>query len=51
VAGDAAIREEIRRVGEDGVEAALGIFGRDGVQEFEGIAVIEAEEGGIGGEN
>ena len=32
VTGDAAIREEIRRVGEDGVEPALRIFGGDGVQ-------------------
>ncbi len=49
VTGDAAVGQEIRRVGKDGVEPAFGILGRDGVEEFEGIAVVEAEEGGIGG--
>ena len=51
VAGDAAVGQEIRRVGKDGVEPALGIFGRDGVEEFEAVAVIEADERGFGGED
>jgi len=49
VAGDTAIgpafaqklrpgRQEIRRVGKDGVEPAVGIFGRDGVEQFEAVA-------------
>jgi hypothetical protein len=51
VTGDAAIREEIGRVGEDGVEPAFGISGGDGVQEFQGIAVIKSDERVVGGEN
>jgi hypothetical protein len=31
-------------VGKDGVEAAFGIFGGNGVEEFETIAVVEAHE-------
>jgi hypothetical protein len=37
------VGQEIRRVGKDGVEPAIGIFGVDGVQQFEGIAVIEPD--------
>jgi len=51
VAGDAAVGEEIGRVGKDGVESALRIFGRDGVKERETIGVVEAEEGRVVGEN
>jgi len=62
VTGDAAVgpasapklrpgRQEIGRVGEDGIEPAFGIFGDDGVEEFQGIAVVKADEGGVGGEN
>ena len=62
VAGDAAVgpafaqklrpgRQEIRRVGKDGVEPAVGIFGRDGVEEFQTIAAIKTDERGVGGEN
>jgi hypothetical protein len=47
--GDAAVREEVRRVGKDGVEPAFGIFGGDGVEQFEGVAVIEPDAArGIG---
>ena len=48
VAGDTAVREEIRRVGKDSVESAVRIFGRDGVEQFEAVAVVEADEGGVG---
>ena len=48
---DAAVREEIRRVGKDGVEPAVGIFGRDGVEQFEGITVVQADERSVGGED
>jgi hypothetical protein len=51
VTGDAAIREEIRRVGEDGVESAVGIFGGDGVEQFEAVAMVQTEEGVVGGED
>jgi len=50
VAGDAAVGEEVRRVGEDEVD---GIF-RDGGEDFEAVALVEAEvvfgvvEGGSG---
>ena len=37
-----------RRVGKDGVEPAVGIFGGE---EFERVAVIQADEWGVGGEN
>ena len=54
VAGDTAIgpafaqklrpgRQEIRRVGKDGVEPAVGIFGRDGVEQFEAVAAIKPD--------
>ena len=49
VTGDAAVGQEIRRVGKDGVEAAFGIFGGDGVKEFQGVAVIKADERVVGG--
>ena len=45
VAGDAAVGEEVWRVGEDAVEAAFGVFGGDGVEEFEAVALVEADEG------
>ena len=48
VAGDAAVGEEIGRVGKDAIEPAFGIFGGDGVKEFEAVAVIEANERRIG---
>jgi hypothetical protein len=41
VAVDAAFEREIRRVGKNAVEAALGVFGGDGVEEFEAVAVVE----------
>lgn len=41
VAGDAAVGEEVGRVGKDAVEAALGIFGGNGIEEFEAVAVVE----------
>jgi len=44
VTGDAAVGKEIGRVGEDGVETALRIFGGDGVQELEAIGMVEADE-------
>jgi len=40
-----------RRVGKDGVESAVGIFGGDGVEEFEGISAIKTDEGVVGGED
>ena len=49
MAGDAAVGEEIGRVGEDAVETAFGIFGMDGVEEFEGVAVVEADERSVRG--
>jgi hypothetical protein len=48
VTGDAAVGEKIRWVGKDAVEAAIGIFGGNGVEEFEAVAVIKAEEGRVG---
>jgi hypothetical protein len=51
VATDAAVGKKIRRVGKDGVEPAFGIFGGNGVEEFEGIAVIETDKGMVGLEN
>jgi len=36
-------RQEIRRVGKDGVEPAVGIFGGDGVEQFEAVAVVEPD--------
>src|SRR5208282_2271742 len=49
VAGDAAVGEEIGRVGEDAVEAAFGIFGGDGVEQLEAVAVVKPEAaGGVG---
>jgi len=39
VAGDAAVGEEVGRVGEDEVD---GGFGEEG-EEFEGVAVVEAD--------
>ena len=51
VTGDAAIREEIRRVSKDGVEPALGIFGGDGVEQFEAVAVVQTDERIVGGED
>ena len=44
-------RQEIRWVGEDGVEPAFGIFGGNGVQQIKAIAVVEPDERGIGLEN
>ena len=43
VTGDAAVGEKVRRVGEDGVEAAFGIFGGDGVQEFQTVSMIKPD--------
>ena len=43
VTGDAAVGEEIRRVGEDGVEAAFGIFGGDGVEQFQTVSMIKPD--------
>ena len=51
VTGDAAVGEKIRRVGEDGVEPAFGIFGGDGVQKLQTVAVIKTDEGVVGGKN
>ena len=51
VAGDAAVGEEIGRVGKDGIEPAFRIFGGDGVQEFQRVAVIETDEWGVVGED
>ena len=39
VAGDAAVGEEVRRVGEDQVDGIVGDF----FEEFEAIAVVEAD--------
>src|ERR1700740_580008 len=39
VAGDAAVGEEVGRVGEDEVD---GIFG-DGVEDFEAVALVDAD--------
>ena len=39
MAGDAAVGEEVRRVGEDEVDGVVGNF----FEEFEAIAVIEAD--------
>ena len=39
VAGDAAVGEEVRRVGEDEVEGFVG----DVLEDFEAIAVVETE--------
>ena len=51
VAGDAAVGEEIGRArAKMAAEAAIGMFGGDGIEEFKGVAVVKADEGGIGGE-
>ena len=50
VAGDAAVGKKIRGIGENGVESALRVFGGDGVEEPETIAVIETEEWAVAGE-
>ena len=39
VAGDAAVGEEVRRVGEDEVDGGFGNF----FEEFEAVAVVEAD--------
>jgi hypothetical protein len=39
VAGDAAVREEIGRVGEDEVDGGFGDFFKD----FEAVALVDAE--------
>ena len=41
VTGDAAVREKVWRVGKDGVEPALGIFGGDGVQQIQTVSMIQ----------
>ena len=47
---DAAVGKKIRRVGKDGVEAAgVAVFGVNGVEQFEAVAVIQSEEGYVGG--
>ena len=62
VAGDAAIRpafapklwrgrQEIWRVGKDGVEPAVGIFGGDGVEQFEAVRMVQTNERRVGGED
>ena len=52
MAGDAAVREEVRRVGEDAIEATgVAVAGVDGVEEFEAVAVVEADEGRVRGVN
>ena len=51
VAGDATVGEEIWRVGEDAVEAALGIFCGDGVEQFKAVAVIKPKATGRVGED
>ncbi len=48
VATDAAVGEEIGRVGKDGVEpSGVAVFGVDGVEEFEAVAVVEPQ-GAVG---
>jgi len=47
VAGDAAVGEEVGRVGEDGVEAAGGEAGVEGVEDFEAVALVEPDAGGV----
>lgn len=47
VAGDAAVRKEVRRVGENHVEAAVGVLGGDGVEDFEAVALIEPDAAGV----
>jgi hypothetical protein len=50
VAGDAAVGEEVRGVGEDEVDGGFG----DGLEDFEAVALVDAEvvffvvEGGSG---
>lgn len=51
VAGDAAVGEEIRRVGKYGVKPAFRIFGGNGVQEREAIRVVQAHERRIVGKD
>lgn len=43
VASDAAVGEEVRRVGEDGVEAAVGMACGDGIEEGEAVALVEED--------
>ena len=41
---DAAVGKKVGRVGKDGVEASgVAILGIDGVEEFEGVAVVKPE--------
>ena len=52
MAGDAAVGEEIGRVGKDGVEASgISMPGINGVEEFQTISVIQADEGRVGAED
>jgi hypothetical protein len=47
VAGDAAVGEEVRRVGEDAVETAIGMARGDGVENGEAVAVVEPNAAGV----
>jgi len=47
VATDAAVGEEIGRVGKDAIEAAFGVFSGNGIEEFEAVAVIEPDAVGL----
>ena len=43
VTGDAAVGEEVGRVGEDHVKTAVGVFGGDGIHHFEAVALVEED--------
>jgi hypothetical protein len=51
VTGDAAVGQEIRRVGNDSVEPAFRIFAGNGVEQFEAVAMVKPDKGCVGGEN
>ena len=45
--GDTPIRQKVRRIGEHDVEAAVGMFGGDGVEDFETVALVEEDAVGV----
>lgn len=47
VTGDAAVGEEVGRVGEDHVETAVGVLGGDGVHNLEAVALVEEDAVGV----
>jgi hypothetical protein len=52
VTGDTTVREKVRRVGKDGVEAAfVAVFLINRIEQIQTVPMVEADEGIVGGEN